>query len=72
MGKQAPRGNAVQSIQRDADKQGAKEKGGSSKDNVLRLPSIKSTSPNSVSCMCTKLLLHYYQCHTYVERIKQN
>ena len=57
VGKQAPRGNAVPSTQKDASKQSAKVKGGNGKDNVLRLPSIKSASPSSVSCMCTNTVI---------------
>ena len=51
VGKQAPRDDAVSHVDRDTVKQATKrkEKGGNGKGKLLHLPSIKSTSPSSVS-----------------------
>lgn len=60
VGKQAPRENSVSHAHRDTSKQATKrkEKSGNGKGNLLHLPSIKSTSPSSVSlCMHRSMLL---------------
>ena len=70
VGKQAPRENAVPHaahVHRDTGKQATKrkEKSGNGKGNLLHLPSIKSTSPSSVSLYVhsSMLLLQWVHSH---------
>ena len=60
VGKRAPRENPVPHVRRDAGKQAATKRKGKSengKDNLLHLPSIKSTSPSSVCLYVYKSML---------------